>query len=199
LTVEGAHAEPYANQWPESTQTVEGKSSMNTTKGGAVLIVFLTCGLITQAFAQGKELKFNSNADDIAKIGNLLEEFRQDIIRKDGYALTKLMLHPNVLFHSIENQESVDSARKRNAQFDGIGPSALDGFVTLLATSKDKLEETFQNIEIRQDGDLGLVTFNYDVLINDKIHHSGLEHWQVRKIDGQWKILSVTWTKYSHN
>jgi len=82
---------------------------------------------------------------------------------------------------------------------DGIGPSALDGFATLLATSKDKLEETFHNIEIRQDGDLGLVTFNYDFVINDKVYHSGLEHWQVRKIDGQWKILSVTWTKYSHN
>jgi len=109
------------------------------------------------------------------------------------------MLNPSVLFHSIDNQESVDNARKLNAQFDGIGPSALDGLVTLLATSKDKLEEKFQNIEIRQDGDLGLVTMNYDVVINDKIHHSGLEHWQVRKIDGQWKILSVTWTKYSHS
>jgi ketosteroid isomerase-like protein len=172
---------------------------MNKKKAGAVFIVLLTCGLITQAFAQGKELKFNSNADDITKIGNVLEEFRQDIIHKDGYAVTKLMLNPNVLFHSIDNQETVEKARKLNAQFDGIGPSALDGFVTLLATSKDKLEETFQNIEIRQDGDLGLVTFNYDFVINDKIHHSGLEHWQVRKIDGQWKILSVTWTKYSHN
>src|SRR5437868_12357446 len=172
---------------------------MNKKKAGAVFIVLLTCGLITQAFAQGKELKFNSNADDITKISSLLEEFRQDIIHKDGYAVTKLMLNPNVLFHSIENQESVEKARKLNAQFDGIGPGALDGFVTLLATSKDKLEETFQNIEIRQDGDLGLVTFNYDFVINDKIHHSGLEHWQVRKIDGQSKILSVTWTKYSHN
>ena len=172
---------------------------MNNKKAGAVFIVLLTCGLVTQAFAQGKDLKFNSKTDDITKIGNLLEEFRQDILRKDGYALTKLMLHPNVLFHSIDNQESVDNARKLNAQFDGIGPSALDGFVTLLATSKDKLEERFQNVEIRQDGDLGLVTFNYDFVINDKIHHSGFEHWQVRKIDGQWKILSVTWTKYSRN
>ena len=158
---------------------------MNKKKAGAVFIVLLTCGLITQAFAKDQELKFNSNADDIRKISNLLEEFRQDIIRKDGSAITKLMLNPNVLFHSIDSQESVDNARKLNAQFDGIGPSALDGFVTLLATSKDKLEETFRNIEIRQDGDLGLVTFNYDFVINDKIHHSGLEHWQVRKIDGQ--------------
>jgi hypothetical protein len=151
-----------------------------------------------RTLAQGQELKFNSNAADITKIGNLLEEFRQDILRKDGHALTKLILYPNVLFHSIDDQESVDSARRLNAQFDGIGPSALDGFVKFLAASKDKLEERFQNIEIRQDGDLGLVTFNYDFVINDKVHHSGLEHWQVRKIDGQWKILSVTWTKYGH-
>jgi len=82
---------------------------MNKKKAGAVLIVLLTCGLITQAFAQGQELKFNSNADDIRKISSLLEEFRQDIIHKDGYALTKLMLYLSVLFHSIDNEESVDN------------------------------------------------------------------------------------------
>ena len=137
---------------------------MNKKKAGAVLVVLLTCGLIAQAFAPGQETKFNSDGDDLTKIRGILEEFRQDIIRKDGNALTKLMLHPNVLFHSIDNQESVDNARKLNAQFDGIGPSALDGFVTLLVSSKDKLEEKFQNIEIRQDGDLGLVTFTADFI-----------------------------------
>src|SRR5262252_6415757 len=98
---------------------------MNKKKAGAAFILLLTCGLITQSFAQGQEIKFNSNADDIAKIGSVLEKFRQDIIHKDPYALTNLMLYPNVLFHSIDSQESVDSARKLNAQFDGIGPSAL--------------------------------------------------------------------------
>jgi ketosteroid isomerase-like protein len=165
-------------------------------KAGALLMVVLSCSLVTRAFAQGKEIRVHSTTDDITKIGDLVEEFRQDIIRKDGRAPTTLMLNPHVLFHSIDNQASVDDARKLNAQFDGIGPSALDGFVALLSTSKDKLEERFQNVEIRQDGDLGLVTFDYDFVINDKIHHSGLEHWQVRKIDGRWKILSVTWTKY---
>jgi hypothetical protein len=43
---------------------------------------------------------------------------------------------------------------------------------------------------------LGLAKFNYDFVINDKVTNSGLEHWQVRKIDGEWKILSVTWTIY---
>jgi ketosteroid isomerase-like protein len=167
---------------------------MDKKKAGVAFIVLLTCSLTGQALAQSPE--FKSNADDIAKISSLVEEFRQDVIHKDGYAITKLMLNSDVLFHHINNQEEVDGARKQNAQFDGVGPSQLDGFVKLLATSKDKIEERFRNIEIHQDGDLGLVTFNYDVVVNDKVTNWGIEHWQLCKIDGQWKILSVTWTRY---
>jgi hypothetical protein len=167
---------------------------MNKKKAGVAFIVLLTCALAGQALARGPE--FKSNAEDVTKIRSVLEEFRQDIIHKDGYALTKRVLNPNVLFHQINNQEEVDGARKQNAQFDGVGPSQLDGFVKFLATSKDKLEEKFRNVEIRQDGDLGLATFNYDFVINDKVTNSGVEHWQLCKIDGQWKILSVTWTSY---
>ena len=180
------------------SKNVKGKcqlnKQMNKRKAVIVFIALLTCALAGQALAQGPDYK--SNADDLAKIGSVVEEFRTDIIHKDGNALTKLMLNPDVLFHHINNQEEVDGARKQSAQFDGVGPSQLDGFVKLLATSKDKLEEKFYNIEIRQDGDLGLVTFNYDFVINDKVTNSGVEHWQVCKIDGQWKILSVTWTRY---
>jgi|SRR5580704_12983720 hypothetical protein len=172
---------------------------MNKKRAGVAFIALLTCALAGRALVQGLEIESNSNADDVTKIRSLLEEFRQDIIHKDGYALTKLMLNPNVLFHSIDDQAHVDSARKYNAQFDGIGPSDLDGFAKFLSTSKDKLEEKYYGIEIRQDGDLGLVTLNYDFVVNDKVTNSGLEHWQLRKMDGQWKILSVVWTIDSHS
>jgi hypothetical protein len=184
---------------PNQNQDVKGEWQMNRKKAGVAFIVLLTCALAGQTLAQGQEIEFKSNADDLTKIRSVLEEFRQDIIHKDGYAITKLMLNPNVLFHEIDDQKEVDSARKINAQFDGIGPSHLDGFVSFLSTSKDKLEEKFRNVEIRQDGPLGLATFNYDFVVNDKVTNSGLEVWQLRKIDGQWKILSVTWTSYSHS
>jgi len=156
---------------------------MSKKKAGVACIALLTCALAGQALAQSQE--FNSNADDLTKI-RVVEEFRQDIIHKDAYALTKLVLNPNVLFHHTNNQQEVDSARKYNAQFDGL--------VTFLSTSKDKLEEKFHKIEIRHNGDVGLVTFNYDFVVNDKVTNSGLEHWQLCKIDGQWRILSVVWT-----
>jgi hypothetical protein len=169
---------------------------MKKKRTGAAFLAVLICGLAVEASAQAREPKFNSDADDLTKIRGVLEEFRQDIIRKDGYALTKLVLNPNVIFHHTNTQEEIDSARKYNAQFDGIGASQLDGFAQFLATSKDKIEERFHNIEIRQDGPLGLVTSNYDFVVNDKITNSGIEHWQMCKIDGQWKILSVVWTVY---
>jgi hypothetical protein len=172
---------------------------MNKKRMGTVFLALLMCGLASQSPAQGPKPKFKSNTDDLTKIRSVVEEFRQGIIHKDGNAITKLMLNPNVLFHHINTQEEIDSARKSNAQFDGIGPSQLDGFAQFLATSKDKLEEKFYNIEIRQDGVLGLVTFNYDFRVNDKVTNSGVEHWQVCKIDGQWKILSITWTSYDRS
>ena len=100
---------------------------MNKRKAVAVIIALLTCPLAGQAFAQGPEYK--SNADDFTKIGGVLEEFRQDILQKDGSAITKLMLNPDVLFHHANTQGEIDRARKDNARFDGIGPSQLDGFV----------------------------------------------------------------------
>jgi hypothetical protein len=119
-------------------------------------IAVLLCGFASHASAQDAEPTFNSNADDVRKIHGVVEEFRQDVIRKDGYALTKLVLNPNVLFHHTNTQEEIDSVHKYDAQFDGIGSSQLDGFAKLLATSKDKLEERFRNIAIHQDGPLGL-------------------------------------------
>src|SRR5580704_11645312 len=112
---------------PNQNQDVKGKCQMNKKKACVAFIVLLTCALAGQALAQGQEIEYKSNADDLTKIRSVLEEFRQDIIHKDGYAITKLMLNPNILFHSIDDQEDVDSARKYNAQFDGIGPSDLDG------------------------------------------------------------------------
>ena len=64
---------------------------MNKKRMGTVFLALLMCGLVSQASAQAPEPKFNSNADDLAKIRGVLEEFRQDIIRKDGDAITKLL------------------------------------------------------------------------------------------------------------
>jgi len=107
------------------------------------------------------------------------------------------VLNPDVLFHHTNTQEEIDSARKYNAQFDGIGPSQLDGFAKLLATSKDKTRR-----EISQHRDSpGRPSRAGDILTTilsstTRFTIQASKVWQVCKIDGQWKILSVAWTIY---
>jgi hypothetical protein len=59
---------------------------MNEKRMGTVFLALFMCGLASQASAQDGEPKFDSNGDDLTKIRGILEEFRKDIIRKDGYA-----------------------------------------------------------------------------------------------------------------
>jgi len=92
---------------------------MNKKRMSAVFVALLIWGLASQVSAQDGEPKFNSNADDLAKIRGVLEEYRQDIIRKDGYAITKLVLNHNVLFHHINTQEEID--RPANGTLNSMG------------------------------------------------------------------------------
>src|SRR5258707_12279730 len=54
-------------------QDVKGKCHMNKKKAGVAFIVLLTCALAGQALAQSPE--FKSNANDLAKICSVLQEF----------------------------------------------------------------------------------------------------------------------------
>jgi hypothetical protein len=50
------------------------------TKAVIASIALLTFALAGQALAQGQEIEYKSNADDLMKIRGALEEFRQDIM-----------------------------------------------------------------------------------------------------------------------
>jgi hypothetical protein len=40
---------------------------------------------------------------------------------------------------------------------------------------------------------------NHHPLFLPQLTNSGFKVWQLRKIDGQWKILSLTWTSYDRS
>jgi hypothetical protein len=56
---------------------------MDKKKTCVVFIGLLAGALAAQPLAQSSAIKFSSNAGDLAKIHNVLEEFRQDIIHKE--------------------------------------------------------------------------------------------------------------------
>ncbi|KAF0242649.1 MAG: hypothetical protein FD167_3849 [bacterium] len=137
-----------------------------------------------------------STPEDIIAIKKLAEDFMSCIKNKDGKRLSTLVLHSRILFTSPGDQSRVDKVREYDVNFDGIGFGGFLSFSRYISTTTEKIEEKFYNIEITQDGHLAWVTFDYEFYADGKVNNYGIEHWQVRKIDGKWKIYSVIWTQY---
>jgi hypothetical protein len=137
-----------------------------------------------------------SNPEDIQAIQQVVEDFRLAIINKDGKKLSTLVLNSRILFTSPGDQKAVDKIRERDVNFDGVGVGGFYAFSNFVSTTPNKIEEKFYNIEITQDGVLAWVMFDYEFYENDKVGNYGVEHWQLRKTDGKWKIFSVIWSQY---
>ena len=138
-----------------------------------------------------------STPEDLAAIHQVLDDFMAAIIHKSGKELSALVLHSRILFTSPGDQAQVDAARVFDPGFDGVGFGGYAAFAKLITTSPDALEERFTNVEITQDGPVAWVLFDYEFLSNAKVTNYGVEHWQLHKVDGRWKIFSVVWTQHA--
>ena len=132
--------------------------------------------------------------DDHAAIDALVEAFRQAIIKRDGRGLSDLLVDPLIPFIQVDAQDGVERRRTYNAHYNGFDIPGFPGFARMITETKVPLEERFRNVSVRTDGPMGMVTFDYEFVENGKVSNVGLEHWVLRKIDGRWKILAVTWT-----
>jgi len=130
---------------------------MHNKTAGAAFIALLACVLADQASAQGPGTQFNSGAGDLKQISSLLEEFRQDIIHKDGYVLTKLVLNPMCSFIP-------STTRSRLITLANITPSSTGSARALWMDLRD----SWLNRRTHSKR-----------LVNDKVTNSGVEHWLV--------------------
>ena len=69
-------------------------------------------------------------------------------------------------------------------------------FAAQLKPGADRRVERFVGqpaVEI--DGDMAMVWAPYDFTINGKLAHCGVNHFDLVRQDGGWRILNVTWTQ----
>lgn len=59
----------------------------------------------------------------------------------------------------------------------------------------EKLEERLTDPAIEVDGDIAMVWAPYTFYIDGKVHHCGIDHFDLVREAGAWKILNVTWSQ----
>jgi hypothetical protein len=64
-----------------------------------------------------------------------------------------------------------------------------------LKPGPERLEERLVDPAIEVDGDIAMVWASYLFLIDGKVHHCGVDHFDLVREAGAWKILNITWTQ----
>jgi hypothetical protein len=59
----------------------------------------------------------------------------------------------------------------------------------------DRIEEKLTDAAIEVDGDIAMVWGPYVFTVNGKLHHCGVNHFDLIREGGAWKVLNVTWSQ----
>ena len=68
-------------------------------------------------------------------------------------------------------------------------------FAEGLKDGPGKLEERLVNPVVEIDGDIAMVWSSYVFLIDGKRSHCGVDHFDMVRDAGGWKVLNITWTQ----
>ncbi|WCM25137.1 nuclear transport factor 2 family protein [Sphingomonas sp. QA11] len=67
-------------------------------------------------------------------------------------------------------------------------------FAASVKPGPEKYEERISNPAIEIDGDIAMVWTPYTFFIDGKAHHCGVDHFDLVRDTGSWKIVNITWS-----
>ncbi|MDB5679810.1 nuclear transport factor 2 family protein [Sphingomonas bacterium] len=71
--------------------------------------------------------------------------------------------------------------------------SATD-FAAGIKPGPERFEERLTDPAVEIDGDIAMVWSPYVFLIDGKVHHCGVDHFDLVREGGRWKVANVTWS-----
>jgi hypothetical protein len=162
-------------------------------KTPAALALVLTLAVATGSNATETSASLRGRDDDRAAVLAVVEQFRTAIIAKDKARLDSLFLPAGVSWVQVLGPKLYGPGSKApDAQ--PVAPGTQTAFSDFVAGEKQRVEERFSGLDIKTDGALATVYFNYDFLLNDKVSNSGQETWQLVKAPTGWKISAVAYS-----
>ncbi|ASE60456.1 nuclear transport factor 2 family protein [Chryseobacterium indologenes] len=144
------------------------------------LLFFLVC--FSFSFAQTKDEK---------EIRKVMDDFMECIKTKDETRYLSLFQEP-VLWTGIYKDRTQAKRLEKNPKAEHY---FADDYKAFIKGFKDnKSEEKFDNITIIEDGAIASANFDYSFWYNGTMENWGKEIWTLMKINGVWKITSVTFS-----
>jgi len=76
-----------------------------------------------------------------------------------------------------------------------ISSTDWTAFADRLALTTDRLGERLIDPHVHVEGDIAMIWSRYEFEINGAFSHCGIDHFDLVRIDGRWRVLNLTWTR----
>lgn len=72
-------------------------------------------------------------------------------------------------------------------------------FIARNAAGAPRLDEWLTGHDVRTDGDIAMVWGDYALTVNGRFQHCGIDHFDLVRQDGRWRVLNITWWQRTDN
>jgi len=127
-------------------------------------------------------------------------------IPMDGSAEAAVMVPINAMFAGLEARDgAMILAQTRSDGGATVVSEKADGtrsvrhlswtdFAGGIKPGAEHYREKLIDPAVEIDGDIAMVWSRYVFTIDDKVHHCGVDHFDLVRENGAWKVESVTWS-----
>jgi hypothetical protein len=124
------------------------------------------------------------------ELTQILTDFMGYLVKKDSVKFYALFHEDPIIWVGVIKEKSHQEDLKKDQNEKNYFSSTYRQFYRSISNLGAN-EEKFYNIDIKEDGSIASVTFDYSFCENKKKINWGQESWGLIKINGQWKIVSV--------
>lgn len=124
------------------------------------------------------------SADETAVMGTVDAMFA-GLAARDGQAILAQVRPEGGATVAIERPDGTRAVRRLS----------WTEFAGGLKPGPEKYRERLTDPQVRVDGDIAMVWGRYVFTIDGKPHHCGVDHFDLVREAGTWKVLNVTWSQ----
>jgi hypothetical protein len=76
-----------------------------------------------------------------------------------------------------------------------VRSAAWPSFAARLAEGHGRLAERLIDPHVHIEGDIAMIWSRYEFEIDGRFSHCGIDHFDLVRQDGRWRVLNLTWTQ----
>jgi hypothetical protein len=138
--------------------------------------------LLIGALLLSSTVHAKDKAQDIADVQHVMDTFHHAVVSHDGTALAALFIPAGSTWLNVLASDGK------------IRVGSYQDFAKFVTQSKDNLDPRHSNVQIRSDGTIASVYFDFVFLVNGKAENRGNETWQLVKGADGWRIAALTYS-----